>query len=326
VPPDVPPGARDDLVRETTMTSAIPPVSIAGRHGPLVSIGIPLYRSQRFADRVLRNIEAVAHPNLEVIVSDRHSEDDAVDRIAVRFARDPRVRIVGATDRLTWVEHYNWLLDTARGEYFMWMPHDDEFPAGYVSSLVAALEEHPDAVLAHGRIERVDLEGRPYGDRHRAREPADAPGPWSPRAAARLLVRRDTEPPFRGVFRRDVVRREGLSIRPSPGTVAADAYWVFALALLGPFRHVAECVCRKAYYPTSTHAQWRPMDTRQVLDGRRILRGYLADLVPDRAVARACARDIDRWTALGIAGVVARRCRVPAGLRRSAERALNRRR
>jgi hypothetical protein len=71
------------------------------------------------------------------------------------------VRIVGAADRLTWVEHYNWLLDTARGEYFMWMPHDDEFPAGHVSSLVAALEERPDAVLAHGRIERVDLEGCP---------------------------------------------------------------------------------------------------------------------------------------------------------------------
>jgi hypothetical protein len=66
------------------------------------------------------------------------------------------------------------------------------------------------------------------------------------------------------------------------------------------------------------------MGLRQILAGRRILRGYLSDLVPDPAVARACARGIDRWTVLGIAGVGARHCRVPAGLRRAADRPLSR--
>ena len=293
---------------------------------PLVSIGIPLYRSRRFVDRITRNIEAIAYPNVEVIVSDRHSDDDAAWQVAARFAREPRVRTVRAADRLTWVEHYNRLLEDASGEYFMWMPHDDEFPAGYVPALVGALEAHPEAVLALGRIERVDLDGRPLDDR-RERQPRASrlPGPWSPRLAPRLLVGRETEEPFRGVFRREAVVRARLSIRPTPGNVAADTYWVFAMALLGPFCFVDGCFCRKTYYPASTHAQWDPIRLGQILEGRRILRAYVADLVSDPRDARACTRGIDLWTALGTAGVVARHCGIPAGLRRSAERALSRR-
>jgi GT2 family glycosyltransferase len=293
---------------------------------PLVSIGIPLCRSRRFVDRIIRNIEAIAYPNVEVIVSDRHSDDDAAGQVAARFAREPRVRTVRAADRLTWVEHYNRLLEDASGEYFMWMPHDDEFPAGYVPALVGALEAHPEAVLALGRIERVDLEGRPLDARRERRTHASRlPRPWSPRVAPRLLVRRETEEPFRGVFRREAVRRAGLSIRQTPGDVAADTYWVFAMALLGPFRFVEGCFCGKAYYPASTHARWGPMRLGQILDGRRILRSYVADLVRDPHDARACTRGIDLWAALGTAGVVARHCRIPARVRRSAERALSRR-
>lgn len=298
---------------------------------PLVSIGIPLYRSRRFADRVVRNITAIAYPNVEVIVSDRHGDDDAADEIARRLANDRRVRVVAAADQLTWVEHYNWLLDSAAGTYFMWMPHDDEFPSHYVGTLVAALEERPDVVLAYGGIERVDLDGRridrPSHDRPRpardGHEPA-AGRPWSPRAAAARLVRRETEAPFRGVFRREVVRRAGLFIRSTPGNVAADTYWVFALALLGPFERIDGCVCRKAYYPESTHARWGAMGLRQIVDGRRMLRGYVADLVRDPAEAAACVRGIDRWAAVATTGVIARHCRIPAGVRRAGERALSR--
>jgi glycosyltransferase involved in cell wall biosynthesis len=295
---------------------------MAGSGAPLVSIGIPLYRSQRFVDRVIRNIAAIDCPSIEVIVSDRHCHDDALDLIADRFGNDPRVRTIKAIDRLTWVEHYNLLLRSASGTYFMWMPHDDEFPATWVSRLVAELEAHPEAVLAYGRIERVDL------DRHLRKAPDDlvAGDERSPSAdtACALLIERRTEPPFRGVFRRAPVIDGGLSIRASRDNVSADVYWVFGLALLGSFRYVPACVCRKFYYAESTHAQWGPMRTRHIVNGRRVLLSYVRAANLDRHSAGRCTTAVNRWAALAIAGVVARRCRIPSTLRRSAERFLSR--
>ena len=55
-------------------------------------------------------------------------------RGAIRW-RSPRSHPQGR-DRLGWVEHYNLLLKAATGEYFLWMPHDDAYPGGFIQPLV----------------------------------------------------------------------------------------------------------------------------------------------------------------------------------------------
>ena len=87
----------------------------AGRT-PLVSVAIPLYRSRPFVDVIARNIEAIDYPSTEILISDRHQEDDALDILAARFAGNRRIRILRARDRLDWVDHYNLLLTAATGD------------------------------------------------------------------------------------------------------------------------------------------------------------------------------------------------------------------
>ena len=125
---------------------------------PLVTIAVPLYRSARFVDNIVSNIAALTYDPVEILISDRHGFDDAIDQLEARYRRDPRVRILRAGDGIDWAAHYNELLKAATGTYFCCMPHDDAYAAGYIDGLVARIASRPDAIVACGVTRYDDLE------------------------------------------------------------------------------------------------------------------------------------------------------------------------
>lgn len=247
---------------------------------PLVSVAIPLYRSRRFLDVIVENIEALAYENVEVIVSDRHGHDDTMEVLRRRYGTDPRVRFLSATDGLGWVAHYNLLLREARGKYLVWMAHDDSYPARFIGELAAALEAHAEAVLAFGRVEQVALDGflptLPFSP-----PPVPPDAPWLLGASLRVLMLWQLYFAFRGMVRCEVVQRSGLYIRETRGSVRADIYWVFALSLRGRLLYVPSCTCTKRFHRSSTGAAWR-YGFRESLDACRVLRAYLRDFARSR--------------------------------------------
>jgi glycosyltransferase involved in cell wall biosynthesis len=248
---------------------------------PLVSIAIPLYCSAPWVQNILVNIANIDYPNVEIIISDRHCADDALNALEKRLCEDPRVTFMRATDGLNWVAHYNLLLASAGGNYFLWMPHDDHYPSGYVERLVAALEADPDAVLAYGGME-CERPGQIPPALRQLRLPSYGSRAWSPRDASCLIARgNQAGVAFRGIFRRARVVACGLYVRPAMGLVMADEYWLLALALLGPFRFVPSCSCRKRFYPGSAHSRWR-YTFRVRLNGLQMVHSYLRDYCPSR--------------------------------------------
>jgi GT2 family glycosyltransferase len=125
------------------------------RSRPRLSVAVPLYRSAPFVANVAANIRALGDLDAEVLVSDRHLEDEAAVEIRRLFARDDRVTVLEETDGLDWASHYNHLLQRARGEYFAWMPHDDLYAAGALGRLARGLDDEPAAVLAFGTVRYV---------------------------------------------------------------------------------------------------------------------------------------------------------------------------
>lgn len=243
---------------------------------PLVSLAVPLYASGAFFEYIVENLSTQDYPNLEIIVSDRHGLDDTVSRLRERFAADRRFVFVEGRERLDWVAHYNDLLRRANGAYFLWMPHDDSYPADYVSELVARLEERPDVILAFGSRRPVDLGGNPVPAREVPPPPFSESEPWTARVAVRLLTTWRLGLPFRGVFRRDAVLRTGLYIRPTYGNASSDVYWVFAVALAGRLSFVPDCCCVKRYYSTSTQMR-HPGTLRSAATVFPVLRSYLRE-------------------------------------------------
>jgi glycosyltransferase involved in cell wall biosynthesis len=260
---------------------------------PLVSVGIPLYRSSRVLDIIVANIEAIEYPNVEILVSDRHLFDGALEALEARYGADARFRFLEGRDELDWVGNFNLLLRSARGRYFVWMAHDDTFSPNYVGDLVAALEARPDAVLAFGEVEQVSLDGFlptfPF-----VPPPVSPDEPWTLASSLRVLTLWQLWIPFRGVFRRDVVEATGLYVRPTYRNIRADMYWVFGLSLKGRLCFVPSCRCTKRFYESSTGAGWR-FTLRQSLDACRVLRSYLEDHARSRRDSLAGQAVVFAW-------------------------------
>ena len=248
------------------------------RQATHVTVALPLYRSAPFLDNITANLERLPRHGIQIIVSDRHGADDAIDQLRYRFAGDLRFRFIQASDELDWIAHYNLLLREADGDYFMWMPHDDHYPDHYVPRLIEALESDPAAVAAFGQRRLLYLSGRrPVGE-PRLDEPPRFffDMPWSPWQTLRLLVSWNIAVPFRGLFRRRLLVENGLFLPCAVDGVAADVYWMFCVGLHGPLTYTPRTWCIKYRHKDSLSATWRySVKYRHLTDGLQILKRCL---------------------------------------------------
>lgn len=260
---------------------------------PLVSVGIPLYRSLRFFDIIVANIDGIQYENVEFIVSDRHLLDDTLALLKQKYGDDRRFRFLSGTDQLNWVEHFNLILQHSTGKYSLWMGHDDSYSPNYIPDLVAALEKAPDAVLAFGTVEQISLDGFlptfPF-----VPPPIDLQEKWSIETPLRLLTLWQLWIAFRGVVRREVMEESNLYIRQTYRNIRADIYWVFALGLKGRLCYVPSCYCTKRFHRSSGGADWR-LGIRQSLDAYRVLRSYLSDFAVPSSESRKAKVVIWLW-------------------------------
>lgn len=287
---------------------------------PRVTIAIPLHASAPFVDVVAGNVARIPYADAEILVSDRSGRDGALDTLARRLGDDPRVRFLRAHDGAGWVDHYNALLRCARGERFMWMPHDDDFPADYLPLLDAALDARPGALLAFGRIRAIDVDGGPRADRPFLEPPFALGTLPRPVEAVRLFREWHLGIPIRGLLRRDEILRRRLWIRHEAGDQSVDQTWALAVVTAGPVVYEPRATCDKRYYPTSTHARWTARSSLGELSTIPALARYLTaarvplgDAVPVMRVATLRSVERALWS---LPAPVQRA--VPARVRRAA--------
>ena len=220
-------------------------------------------RSRRFLDIILQNIEAIEYANVEIIISDRHLYDDAIQVLKQRFGRDSRFRFLEAADGLNWVGNFNLLLREARGEYFVCMAHDDSFPSTYIPSLVTALEERPDAIFAFGYVDQLSVDG--FLPTFPTTPPPISPdGDWSIACSLRLLSLWQLWIAFRGMIRREAVIQSNLYVRETYRNIRADIYWLFGVSLKGRLHYVPNCRYTKRFYQ-SAQARTGDLESARVL-------------------------------------------------------------
>lgn len=221
-----------------------------------VTVAIPLHGSARWVENVIANVRALPPLVTEILISDQTCLDDAANRIRDRLADDPRVSVRARPAGFGFVDHYQWLLEEASGELFMWMPHDDIFDPSWVPTLVAALAEFPTAWLAFGRLQWVEADG--VTPVEHAPSPL-RPGRFAHWAAVGMLLRGRSYHAFRGLFRRRAVLAAGVRMNAETSITNVDQEWVFAVALLGGIVYDNRTVTWKRHYAgsTATTAEWR---------------------------------------------------------------------
>lgn len=204
------------------------------RKGPLVSIGMPVYNGERFLRLALDSLLAQEFKDFEILISDNASTDNT-ESICVDYAkRDDRIRYFRNEMNSGPLDNFNRVLSLASGEYFMWASYDDLWGPKFLSKLVDALTNTPEAVLAFCSCYRMNEEGKVYRANraysrlsHPCRLVRALRYIWFPDGEGRVMV-------FYGLMRTAVVK-EIQGIKAFEQFDSSDDMFVLQLLLRGNF-------------------------------------------------------------------------------------------
>lgn len=116
----------------------------------LVSVGLPVRNGGQALRSALDSILHQDHKNLEIIISDNCSTDDTAS-IALEYQlSDDRIIYIRQSQFLSVAENFRFVLDQARGDYFIWAAHDDRRSTDYISKLLQAMKHDSKPVLTFG--------------------------------------------------------------------------------------------------------------------------------------------------------------------------------
>jgi glycosyltransferase domain-containing protein len=125
--------------------------NIQANSEPLVTIGLPTYNRPLGLQVCLESILKQTYSNLEIIISDNCSPDEAVEQVIKQYAlKDTRIKHFRQNINLGLEENFNFVYARASADYFIWMSDDDYFELNYIAECVHFLQSNPGHVLCSG--------------------------------------------------------------------------------------------------------------------------------------------------------------------------------
>lgn len=114
----------------------------------LVSIGMPIYNAEKFLRRAIDSLLAQTYDNLEIIISDNASLDgtEAICREYQKYCS--RIKYFRQHVNIGAARNFNFVIEVAVGDYFMFAAHDDYWAPGFVEKNKANLERNKDCVMS----------------------------------------------------------------------------------------------------------------------------------------------------------------------------------
>jgi glycosyltransferase involved in cell wall biosynthesis len=106
---------------------------------PKVSIGFPVYNGERYVRNALDSLLGQTFTDFELVISDNASTDGTGAICLEYAARDPRIRYLRQSQNCGAAANFQFVLDEARCEYFMWASADDRWDSGWLEALVGHL-------------------------------------------------------------------------------------------------------------------------------------------------------------------------------------------
>ena len=223
-------------------------------HQPRVMALLATHNTGERLTDTLTSLKNQTYPNLRILISDDASTDHTAAMCRQAAETDARLRVIQQPKRRGWVGNINSLLQQAEGDYFFFMPHDDILEPTYVEKLVAALENHPDAVIAfsditcfeHGQHREIQVYKELEGEKNRVRRAIR----WLDQPTAGWCV------PYRGLFRANTVKQFRGLRKNLAGEFGADWAWLLHMTLLGDFVRVPEVLYHRNRGRHSLSESW----------------------------------------------------------------------
>jgi glycosyltransferase involved in cell wall biosynthesis len=131
------------------------------KENPLVSVGIPTYNRPEGLRQTLTCITGQTYKNLDIIISDNFSPGSEVEAVVQEFIiRDNRIRYYRQGKNIGMHFNFNFVLDMAKGDYFMWASDDDIWDEEFISSCMRLLAQNKKIGLSFCNFVNIDTFGR----------------------------------------------------------------------------------------------------------------------------------------------------------------------
>ncbi len=147
---------REDLPVARSAQNGLLGGSPAPASSALVSIVMPTHNRAPLLRNAIRSALAQTYSNIEILVMDDASTDQT--EAIVREIDDPRLKYVRHPTRFGLEKNYASGLASASGKYVAFLSDDDRWQEEFVSNRVAALEAHPQRVVAFSGYQRCNEE------------------------------------------------------------------------------------------------------------------------------------------------------------------------
>jgi glycosyltransferase involved in cell wall biosynthesis len=220
---------------------------------PLVTIGLPVYNSERYLSQSLDSLLAQTYRDFILIVSDNASTDGTAD-ICRRYAeRDPRIQYHRNEANIGNPKNFNRVCSLTTTKYLKWSTADDFWAPQFLEQAVAVMEGDSSIALCYPQAYLVNAEGtaqQPYEDvLHLLDEdPADR--------FLRLIERIKLAHQHLGLIRMSCLKRTQLL-----GThVGSDINLLAELTLYGKFYELPARLYYRRFHEKS--GSWKRGDTK----------------------------------------------------------------
>jgi len=127
-----------------------------------VTIGIPVYNGEKTIRRTIDSVLAQTYTNYELIISDNGSTD-STSVICLQYEqKDKRIKYIRKNKTVTWIWNYNFLVEQAKTEYFVWIAADDYWDPKFIEKNLEVLESNHKIVGSISDIKLVGNIGKNY--------------------------------------------------------------------------------------------------------------------------------------------------------------------
>jgi glycosyltransferase involved in cell wall biosynthesis len=222
---------------------------------PRVVIGAPLFEKADYLPGALDSLLAQSYRDFALILVDDASGDRTPEVAESYAARDRRAAFRRNPERLGMIGNKRRCFQLARElypgcSYFAWGSDHDFWHPRWLKALVAALDAHPEAVLAYPLSVRIEASGEVVR------------GPWTfdtlGEKRASLRVRRTTRRAASGsmvygLYRADALEQAGVFRY----VLNPDRLLMLELALQGQFVQVPEVLWERRFRGLASHARQR---------------------------------------------------------------------
>ena len=123
-----------------------------------ITIGIPVYNGEKFVSEKISSIINQDFNDFELIISDNGSTDSTKEICEKFTSLDKRIRFFSHKKNMGPNWNFNFILEKAKGKYFMWTSVDDEILSGFIVKNISILETRNDVICSISQV-------KPYGEK-----------------------------------------------------------------------------------------------------------------------------------------------------------------